>query len=49
MEDGGWRMEDGRWEMGTKPLGSGAVDPATAGPRKGRHRLPGGQVPSNGI
>jgi hypothetical protein len=35
--------EDGIWDMGTKPLGSGAVDPATAGPRKGRHRLPGGK------
>ena len=29
--------------MGTKPLGRGAVDPAAAGPRKGRHRLPGGK------
>jgi hypothetical protein len=35
--------------MGTKPLGSGAVDPATAGPRKGRHRLPGGKCRQMGV
>ena len=48
-EDGRWKMGYRIWDMGTKPLGSGAEDPAAAGPRKGRHRLPGGQVPSNGI
>jgi hypothetical protein len=36
-------MGYGIWEMGTKPLGSGAADPAAAAPRKGRHRLPGGK------
>jgi hypothetical protein len=44
----GRKMEDGRWKMGTKPLGSGAVDPATAGPRKGRHGFR-EEVASNGI
>jgi hypothetical protein len=44
----GRKMGYGRWEMGTKPLGSGAVDPATAGPRKGRHGFR-EEVASNGI
>ena len=48
-EDGRWEMGYRRWEMGTKPLGSGAVDPATAGPRKGRHRLPGGKCRQMGF
>jgi predicted nucleotidyltransferase len=34
--------------MGTKPLGSGAEDPAAAGPRKGRHGFR-EEVASNGI
>jgi len=33
-------------KMGTKPLGRGAVDYDAVAAPKGRHSLPGGQVPS---